>query len=642
LVARSLVLSLTIAFAAAGVANAQSPAYTASPPTKGALYQDGQTDRYLLGGTWLYRADVANVGVAQGWWLNLASTNGWSPVTVPNAYNAGDYSTSSWNGSVGWYRRDFTPPSGAFARYVRASDRAWVIRFESVNYGATVWLNGRMIASHVGEGLPFELSLTGVRQGVNRLIVRVDNRRLPQDFPPGPGGGWWNFGGILREVYLRSVQRADIAQVQVRPLLPCPSCAATIDEQVQVRNATGATQTVQLRGAYGGAPLRFGTATIAPHATWTATASVQIARPNLWSIDHPALYRATLTLSDGLGRVLGGYQTYSGIRSITVTPDGRLELNGRLLSLRGTELREQTLQSGAALDPAQLSQLIGWVRDLGATVIRADTPDPELEEMADRDGILIWSDIAVDQQVTSGQLGNRAFLASAHAMLQSNILTNQNHPSVLLWSVGNELPTPATSLEAAYIAGAAALAHSLDPTRPVGMSISDWPGLACQAAYAPLDVIGFNEYFGWFDAGGGGTDDRDALAPFLSTFRACYPTKALFVSEFGFDGNRTGPIEERGTYEYQADAVAFHLGVFASEPWLSGAMYFLLQDAATFPNYQGGNPWPDPPFDQKGLVDLNGNLKPAFAIAQQSFRASAQIAPAAPVGLPAKRPRAGS
>ena len=104
------------------------------------------------------------------------------------------------------------------------------------------------------------------------------------------------------------------------------------------------------------------------------------------------------------------------------------------------------------------------------------------------------------------------------------------------------------------------------------MAISDWPGVACQAAYAPLDVIGFNDYFGWFDAGGGSTDDADALGPFLDSLHACYPSKALFVSEFGFEANRNGPVEERGTYQFQAAAAEYHLGVFASKPYLSGAM----------------------------------------------------------------------
>jgi beta-glucuronidase len=222
-----------------------------------------------------------------------------------------------------------------------------------------------------------------------------------------------------------------------------------------------------------------------------------------------------------------------------------------------------------------------------------------------------------------------AWLVQAHALLQGNILANENHPSVLLWSIGNELPTPASSAEAAYIKGAAALAHTLDPTRPVAMAISSWPGVACQAAYAPLDVIGYNDYFGWYDAGGGTTDDRDALSPYLDFLRACYPTKALMVTEFGFEASQDGPVEERGTYEFQSNSIAFHLGVFATKPWLSGAIYFALQDFAVTPGWSGGNPFPDPPFNQKGLIDVNGNVKPAFSLVAETFAATVQIAPIA-------------
>jgi len=631
--ARSLVLALGFALVSAGIARAQGPGYSAQPPTKGALYRDGQDRRYLLGGTWLYRADAGDAGVAQGWWRNVAATDGWSPVTVPNAYNAGDFSSASMVGSVGWYRRDFTVPSGAFAGYVRAGDRQWIIRFESVNYRATVWLNGREIGSHVGACLPFEFDLRALRRGVNRLIVRVDDRRLPTDLPPGPSGGWWNYGGILREVYLRAVQSADLAQVRVRPLLPCPTCAATIDEQAVVRNVTGASQTVRLRGSYGGVLLDFGAATIAPHATWTAQAVARIARPRLWSLDNPALYRANLTLFDSRGRPLGGYVTYSGVRSITVTRGGRLELNGRLLNLRGVSLHEQDLQLGAALDPVHLRRLISWVRALHATVIRSHYPlNPEILEMADRYGILIWSEIPV-WRVDVRYLDQPGWLARAHAFLQGNILANENHPAVLLWSIANELRTPAPGPEASYIRGAVALAHQLDPTRPVGMAIMDWPGVACQQAYRPLDVVGFNDYFGWFDLGGGATDDRDELGPFLDSFRACYPTKALFISEFGFDGGQDGPVEVRGTYEFQTNSISYHLGVFATKPWLSGAIYWILQDFAAWPGWAGGNPLGTPPFVQKGLVDLQGRLKPAFPVVASIYAATTRIA---------RRPRSGA
>lgn len=322
-----------------------------------------------------------------------------------------------------------------------------------------------------------------------------------------------------------------------------------------------------------------------------------------------------------------GYSYESGIRRITVTSAGRLELNGRLLDLRGVNLHEQNITTGAALSLAQMQQLIEWVKDAGATIVRAHYPlNPEMEEMADRDGILLWSEIPV-YQVAPQYLGERSWQASALALLRDNIETNQSHPSILLWSVGNELPTPATAGEASYISRAAALARRLDPTRPVGMAVSAWPGVACQRAYAPLDVIGINDYFGWFDAGGGTTDDRDELSPFLDFERSCYPNQALMVSEFGFDGDRVGPVDDRGTYAFQDDSIAFHLGVFAAKPWLSGAIYFSLQDFASRPGYDGSNPIGTPPFVTNGLFDVDGNPKPALAVVQAIYRATVQIAP---------------
>jgi beta-glucuronidase len=626
-----VVLVAVAAFAMVAVpslAQAQGPAYTAQPPTRGALERDGQNGRYLLAGSWLYRQDLGNVGQSEGWWRNVASTTGFSPVTIPNSYNATDLSVQSMNGYVGWYRRDFTVPKQAFARYVKPTERHWILRFESVNYQATVWLNGRKVGTHSGAYLPFEFDLRGLKPGVNRLIVRVDNRRTPSALPPGPGGGWWNYGGILGEVYLRAVQRADIPQVQVRPVLSCVTCAARIEDQAIIRNVTGAPQTVALHGTYGGAKLDFGEHTIAPHSTWTANATANVLHPRLWAPGTPNLYKATLTLTDANGRRLGGYTDYSGIRKITVTPDGRLELNGRLLDLRGVNIHEQSWGSGAALSLSQVQRLMGWVRQLGATIVRAHYPlNPEFEELADEDGVLLWSEIPV-YKVARNFLNQPNWVNRAHQELTDNILANQNHPSILLWSIANELSTPAPSQEATYIRGAAALAKQLDPTRPVGMAISDWPGVACQAAYAPLDIIGFNDYFGWFDAGGGTTDDRDSLSPFLDSLRACYPTKSIFVSEFGFEGNRNGPVEERGTYQFQSDTLAFHLGVFDSKPWLSGAIYFAMQDFAARPGWGGGNPWPDPPFVQKGMVDLFGNHKPVFAVMQQMYDAVVQIGPA--------------
>ena len=86
-------------------------------------------------------------------------------------------------------------------------------------------------------------------------------------------------------------------------------------------------------------------------------------------------------------------------------------------------------------------------------------------------------------------------------------------------------------------------------------------------------------------------------------------------------------MEHRQRAKFQANAAAFHLRVFATKPWLSGATYFALQDYAAYPGYSGGDPWPDPPFDQKGLIDLYGSPKPAFATVQDIYKATMPIGP---------------
>ncbi|HZU39742.1 MAG TPA: glycoside hydrolase family 2 TIM barrel-domain containing protein [Solirubrobacteraceae bacterium] len=616
-----VLIVLAGAGAAAGPARAQGspypPVYMAQTPHPGALYRDGWTDRYLLDGAWLYRADPTAQGLAQGWWRNVAATAGWTLVSVPSAFNAGDFSPASMYGSVGWYRKDFRLPGGP-------RGRRWIVRFESINYRATVWLNGRRLGSHAGAYLPFELPLRYLRRGVNRLIVRVDDRRGATDIPSGPGGGWWNYGGIVREVYLRPVDRADLEQVVVRPLLPCPRCAATVELSAIVRNVTGRRQPVAVRGSFGTLPLDLGAATVGPHGSWVVTAQVRIAHPKLWSIYRPHLYKAALVLYGADGRRLSEYVTYSGIRQIRLTANGRLELNGQPLHLRGAFIHESDVALGSALDSAHRARLIGWMRALGGHLLRSHYPlHPELLELADEYGILVWSEIPVNHEL-SPYLGLPAVRARAEEMLRENIVENENHPSVLAWSIANELATPTTAGEAAYIAQASHLVHTLDPTRPAAMAISAWPGVSCQAAYAPVDALGFNDYFGWFDAAGA-TADRDGLGPFLDQLRACYPRHALFITEFGFDASRSGPVEERGTYAFQGNSAAYHLAVYARRPWLAGAVYFTLQDFAAMPGYNGGDPYPTPPFNHKGLVDLYGNLKPAFGVVAALYRATRQM-----------------
>ena len=148
--------------------------------------------------------------------------------------------------------------------------------------------------------------------------------------------------------------------------------------------------------------------------------------------------------------------------------------------------------------------------------------------------------------------------------------------------------------------------------------------MPCQrSAYAPLDLLGVNTYFGWYPGPNGSVADRTRLGPYLDSLRKCYPSKAIAVTEFGAEANRKGPVEERGTYAFQADWNNFTLGIFAKKPWLSGALGMLMNFHCR-PTWSGGNPHPSPPMHAKGVFDYHGHPKPAAAVLSKWFHATQQ------------------
>ncbi|MGI8558511.1 MAG: glycoside hydrolase family 2 protein [Solirubrobacteraceae bacterium] len=612
----------------ASTATAQSPtpgpppAYRVEQPTKGALYKDGPDGRYLLGGTWLFRFD-RGVGLSDHF-ERTRSIAGWQQVSVPNAWNATDESKASFTGTAAWYRKDFTLPTNA-------KGPTWILRFESVNYRSRIWLNGHEIGSHEGAYLPFEFALPGKllkRSAINRIAIRVDNRRKTTDFPPAglteagdPAGGWWNYGGLLREVYLRKVNTIDFDSVQVLPHLPCATCAARISYSVVLHNYSAKAQHVELSANYGGHAVSVGARTIRAGGVATYTRNLTVANPVLWSPAHPYLYNATLDAKLG-GHRVAHYYVMSGIRSISVVA-GHLMLNGRPLDFRGVGLQEDSPQYGFAINSTIRQRFIAEVKDLGATAIRAHYPlHPELEELADENGILLWSEVPV-YSIKTPHLNT--IRKPAVALVQRNVITNSNHPSIIVWSIANELASKTTPSQLRYIRDAVTAAHRLDPTRPVGQAVAGYPAVGCQAAYGPLDVIGLNDYFGWYIGPKGQIADGTLLPDFLDEEHACYPNKALVVTEFGAEADRHGPLEERGTYEYQQAFVNYHLGVFASKSYLSGAIYWALEEFRVRPDWKGGNPFPHPPIHEKGLISFTGDKKPAYFDVQAAYKATQQL-----------------
>ena len=241
-----------------------------------------------------------------------------------------------------------------------------------------------------------------------------------------------------------------------------------------------------------------------------------------------------------------------------------------------------------------------------------------------------WSEIpvySVKTQYLKQKLVRQ--LAATRARVRTSP-TNGNHPSVIVWSIGNELsarpgPGPGRLHRARRRDGA----RRSTRRGPVGLAVAGYPSVGCQPEYGPLDVIGVNDYFGWYPGPNGQIADRTLLSDYLDPVRACYPNKAIVVTEFGAEANRDGPVEEKGTYAFQQDFVNYHLGVYATKPWLSGAIYWALQEFRVRPNWDGGNPRPNPPIHQKGADLLRrGAQARRSSTLQRIFRGTRQIGPA--------------
>jgi beta-galactosidase/beta-glucuronidase len=599
-------------------------AYAAATPKPKTIGRDGPSGRYLLDGNWYARPDPSLSGTEQGFQMSK-SLAGWQAITVPAALNAGDFSIPSYTGSVDWYRKDFRLPR------TRGGKR-WLFRFESVNHRVEVWLNGTLLGEHVGAYLPFELRARSIRGGVNRLVVRVDSRRTTDDIPPLSAGddgtfegGWWNYNGILRDVYLRKLRKLDFEYVLARPKLRCRKCAATVRIDARVLNVTRGARRVRVVGSFEGRPLRFRARRIAGFGSKRFKAKVRIRNPRLWEPRHPRLYRMRLLLIDQRGRTVQRYKVHTGIRSLRVNRLGRIELNGRELDLRGAAIHEDSLSRGAALSTKQMRQTFRNLRALGATITRAHYPlNPYELELADRYGIMVWSEIPV-YRMDSKLFNVPGIRARALRMLRETITRDYNHPSVLVWSLGNENASrPKRGLQR-YIREAASTARRMDPTRLVGLAVSGYPTVEKQAVYLHLDVLGINDYFGWYPGPGGSISDRGGLDGYLNRMHSDYPHQALMITEFGAEANRHGPVTEKGTYEFQSDFLAYHLGVFASKPFISGAIVWALQDFRVKPGWAGGNPLPHPPVNEKGLIDDTGFRKPGFYVVRKVFRATSPV-----------------
>jgi beta-glucuronidase len=534
-------------------------------------------------------------------------------LNVPGDWNTQDPTIFRYEGVV-WYERDFaftpTPNTRTF------------LHIGAANYRSHVWVNGHRLCDHEGGFTPFDCDATSLlHAGGNFVVIAVDSTRLNNGIP-SVVVDWFNYGGLTRDVSLVTVPTQFIDDYTAHlDAVPAPGKPSTVSGYVHVEGASvGMPVTITIPEAH-----------LSTSATTDASGRAAFSLPatsalTLWSPDSPKLYRITLTagadkLSDDIG-----------FRTIHV--DGtRILLNDKPIFLRGVCMQgEAPIRTGRISTQADVSTLFSYVQDLHANFIRiAHYPNDErVTRTADRLGIMIWSEIPLWQHIAFGTPG---VYEKADFMLHEMIRRDRNLASVIFWSVSNETPNEPVRTE--FLTRLANSARTIDPTRPITSAlnsekidaVANTVTLDDKFADA-LDLIGVNEYIGWY-VGPASLADKVTWT---------LPNKPIIMSEFGAEAkfgdhgetplksppgmsepthpNTLDPKDQRWTEESQANVYQHQFDMLAKIPQLRGITPWVLMDfrspTRNIPHLQDG-------FNRKGLLSDQGQKKEAFFVLQKQY-----------------------
>ncbi len=411
---------------------------------------------------------------------------------------------------VGWYRKSFTIAP-------RDSDKVVYVEFDGVMRDAQVWLNGHYIGNwpYGYSSFAFDLSpYLHSGEQANVMAVRVENVANSSRWYPG--------SGIYRNVRLSITDPVHVAHWGTYITTPVVSATeATIRAHTTVENQGTREKTVILETAIYDAKGR-------KRASGVASAKVDgqgrhefdqpltVKQPKRWDIEHPHLYHAVTTVKVA-DMTVDEYTTSFGIRTFYFDADSGFFLNGRNLKIKGVNLHHDLGPLGIAVSRRAIERQLEILKEMGCNAIRSahNPPAPELLELCDEMGFLVIDEAFDEWRKGKKKFGyNRWFDQWAEKDLRAMIRRDRNHPSIILWSIGNELREQRDLVQGRSIARFLTdICHEEDPTRPVTAAISRFaPEILAEGLASVIDVVGWNYQWKRYRAAHQAFPDRKQLA----------------------------------------------------------------------------------------------------------------------------------
>ena len=505
-------------------------------------------------------------------------------LNVPGDYNSQLPELTYYESTV-WYKKaiDYIP---------NKNERVFVY-FGAVNYAADVFLNGKKLGHHEGGFTPFQFEITGLlKDKDNAILVRVNNARVKNGIP-GFGFDWFNYGGITRDVHLIKTPGVFIDDYKIQL---DPNDKSHITGYAKLSNAVaGQGINISIPG------LKVDEKVVTDDKGYAA---INIKRNiDLWAPEHPKLYDVKLSLQNDV------ITDRIGFRTIKVNGT-QILLNGKPVFLRGVNIHEEIPQKKArATSAADAEVLINWAKELGCNFVRlVHYPHNEYTvKLAAEKGLMVWEEIPVYQGI---DFPDSTVRGKAGLMLSEVIKRDKNRCNVILWSVANET-SPSKARDETLVA-LAKQAKMIDPTRLTtaafnNVSYHDFKMELKDSVMKYVDVIGFNEYMGWYTDWPQGPEKTEWISNF---------NKPLIMSEFGGESVYNNKIDtavkaSAWSEDYVVNIYNNQIKMFNKIPFLQGVCPWVLADFRSpvrmQSTFQKG-------WNRKGLLSDQGDKKKTWFV----------------------------
>ena len=538
-------------------------------------------------------------------WRALDLPHDWSVEGTPKEDAPGGGRVGYFPTGIGWYRKSFRMPAGS------GGHQAW-LEFDGVYMNSDVWINGTLLGRRPYGYISFAYDISrNMVPGENVIAVRVDNSRQPNS-------RYYSGSGIYRHVWLTVVDPLHVGHWGTYVTTPrADSAGADVAIRTRVENDRAAPRRGLLRSIVLDSAGREVARTETPFSLAAGQRleveqRMPVRTPRLWSVETPSLYTLRSEVLDG-SRVVDVVTSTFGIRTIGYDKDRGFLLNGRPVKMRGVNLHHDAGGLGAAVPERVWQRRLEALKAMGANAIRTshNPPAPEFLDLCDRLGFLVMAEAFDEWTIGKVPEGYHNYFAEwAERDVTDFIHRDRNHPSIVLWSAGNEIGEQVTPNGAEVLRRLVDIFHREDPTRPVTTGNDNIAADGHPATLGFLngeDIVGYNYVDRW----------HERREIFADLDRHDHPDWKMIGTE---SGTLFQSFDERYSLGNDPAVVRpnYTSGMQTAErlwKWITMHDYFAGNFMWTGVDYLGESTWPFKGFGS-GVLDITGRPKDGYYLYQ--------------------------